>query len=101
MRPSSAAGLARVRFAARATASLDEQVAFRRARNPHSAERLLDEVARAVLLLSEHPLAGPRVQGRAAIRHAITRRYRFRLIYRVEGDEVLILDVLHPGRAGP
>ncbi len=92
--------MARVRVSARAEASLESQDDYLRNRNPRAADRLLDEIEGVLALLSEHPLAGRRVEGRP-YRAFVTRRSRFRVVYRVQQDEVVILDILHPRRSGP
>lgn len=93
--------MARVRFAARAAASLRRLVAFLTAPNPQAAERLLDDVAGAALLLTDHSLASPRLPGRRPQRSLLTRRYRYRLNYEVVKGDVRVLDVLHGSQSGP
>ncbi len=88
--------MVRVRFAARAGRSLRSQDDWLRARNPDAADTLLSEIERALALLRDNPLMGPKVPGRRFARYLITRRFRYRVIYRAERDEVVILDILHP-----
>jgi addiction module RelE/StbE family toxin len=86
-------------FSPRALASLRRVARYLRERNPAAAERVLAEIERSCELLREHPWMGPPVPGTGLRRH-VTRRYRYRVIYRVVGDLVEVRDVMHPRRDG-
>ncbi|MBB4637148.1 type II toxin-antitoxin system RelE/ParE family toxin [Longimicrobium terrae] len=59
------------------------------------AEAFQAEIARAFDLLLEFPRLG-RAYG--SVRSVLIRLFRYRVIYRVEGDEIVILAVAHQSR---
>ena len=67
------------------------------AQSPNAADRTLDAMERRCLQLGLHPLSGvARTDIRPGIRHLIAGNYL--ILYRVEGDAVLIVRVLHGRR---
>ena len=90
--------MAEVRFSPRALASLRSIRAWLRERDPAAADRVIAEIERACILLGDYPLMGPAIPETRLRRH-VTRRYRYRVIYRVQGDRVEVRDVMHPSRA--
>lgn len=90
--------MAEVRHTRRALADLYAQEARLRERNPQAGDRFADDVARAELPLSEHPLSGRMVEG-TNLRVVVTRRYGHRLFHRVRAA-VIVVRVLHPREAG-
>ena len=86
-----------IRWAKRATDDLDGIERWYRAIDPALSDRMLDRIFAATRLLRDHPLAGP-------IELYGTRRKRrvagtpYNLFYRVAGDHVRILRVLHVAR---
>jgi plasmid stabilization system protein ParE len=92
--------VADLRLSAQALASLRSHDAWLRERDPSAADRFRAEVDRTLGLLSDFPKLGHPIQGTRSRAH-VTRRYRYRIIYRHIGNEVLILDVLHPRQSGP
>ena len=90
----------KVRFTARALASLDAADAYLRPRNPTAANNLRDEIERLTGLIADFPEMSPAIRG-SKMRYHVTRRYRYRIVYRVIGRTIEIRDVLHPSRSGP
>lgn len=87
--------MARLRWSARALASLTAQDDFLRARNPQAANAVLAEIEALAELLAEFPEMGRRIEG-TGLRFPVCRRYRYRLIYRIAGNDLHLLDVLNP-----
>ena len=92
--------MARVRFSRRAVARLDDIGSYISERDPAAAARVLAEIDRAAALIGEHPRIG-RPARVADLRVFVTRRHRYRVIYRVECGTVEIRDVLHPRQSPP
>ena len=91
--------MADLAFSPRAVASLRRVGDFLRERNPAAAERVLADIRRTCGLLRDNPMIGTLIEG-TGLRRQVTRRYRYRVIYRVAGGEVQIRDVMHPSRGG-
>ena len=81
----------------RALASLSAQDDWLRPLNRHAANSVLAEIERSAGLIAEFPEMGSRIDG-TSLRCHVTRRYRFRVVYRVVGDTVQVVDVMHPRR---
>jgi plasmid stabilization system protein ParE len=90
--------VADVRYTRRALADIDAQLSWLVTRNAEAANRLIEDLERAELRLSEHPLSG-RTLSKGALRVAITTRFRYRMIYRVHRG-ILVVRVLHPRQGG-
>ena len=90
----------KVRFAARALASLDAADAYLRPRNSGAVNNPRDEIERLTSLIADFPEMSPAIRG-SKMRYHVTRRYRYRIIYRVISRTIEIRDVLHPSRSGP
>ena len=84
-------------WSARALASLTAQDDYLRPLNPAAADAVLTEIERLAELIAQFPQMGRRIDG-TSLRYHITGRYRYRLIYRVRGERVEIVEVLHPRR---
>jgi plasmid stabilization system protein ParE len=91
--------VAEVAFSPRALASLRSIREYLHERNPAAAARVIGEIERACALIGDYPGMGPAIPGTELRRH-VTRRYRYRVIYRVAGDVIEVRDVMHPRRAG-
>lgn len=87
--------MAELRFSRRALRSLQEQDDYLRPLNPTAATAVLQEIERSCALLAELPLLGRAIAG-MALRHLVTPHYHYRVIYRLEGNELRVLDILHP-----
>ena len=87
--------MAEPRLSARALASLTAQDDYLRALNPAAADAVLSEIERLVVLIGDFPMMGRRIEG-TGLRYHVTRRYRYRVVYRVAGEAVEIVEILHP-----
>jgi plasmid stabilization system protein ParE len=86
----------RVRFEREADEELSEPAGFLATRSPDAAERFLVDVDHALQLLMEFPrLGAPLVDD---IRRFSLRRFPYRLVYRIEGEELRIYAVAHVRR---
>ena len=89
------AGRRRVRWSPSAENALDEAIAFVFKESPSTAQRLLEEVLTAAASLSTLSDRGshvPEVED-PSVRQLLCNPYR--VIYRVDEDEVVILALLH------
>lgn len=59
-------------------------------------EEFLQSFVRTLAVIREHPLRC-RVRG-ASLRHALTRRFPYRVVYRLVGDEVIVVACFHAHR---
>jgi plasmid stabilization system protein ParE len=90
--------VAELRFSVRALASLNNQSAHIRQHNPRAATAVLDDIRRTCDLLAEFPMIGRTIEA-TRLRYLLSRRYRYRIIYRINGETVEIRDILHPRQA--
>jgi plasmid stabilization system protein ParE len=90
-------GVADLLWSRRAIASLSEQDDWLRPKNPSAADSILREIERSAGLLAEFPDMGRQIE-ETSLRCHVTRRYRFRIVYRVTGGVVQVVDVMHPRR---
>lgn len=73
--------------------------AFMAERNVAAAERLLDRIEEACAPLTVFPESAPTIPDLAAgLRSKPLRGFPYRLFYRIEGDLVLLLRLLHGRR---
>ena len=63
---------------------------------PGLGNEFLDEIARAIRLLEEHPERRPIYY--LGFRRIFTRRFPYKVFYRVEGARVIVFRVLHAKR---
>jgi plasmid stabilization system protein ParE len=84
-------------FSARAIRSLRNAADWLHARNPDAARRLVEDVGRTCGMLERFPMAGFAVEG-TGLRCAVTLRYRYRILYRVDAGRIAVRDILHPRR---
>lgn len=91
---------ARVRLTRQAVRRFREQEAWHLARDPRVADRFCRDVDKVLALLAEHPKAGRPIEGKRS-RFCVTSRYRYRIVYRIVADEVVILTIFHPRQSGP
>ena len=80
----------RIIYRPHAANSLDRIERYLSARSPNGARNVLLEIRRTIALLAEYPNAGRSIEGMDLWFH-ITRRYKYRLIYRVRGDTLQIM----------
>ena len=89
--------MAEVRFSRKALADLAAIHAWLAERNPAAASRVVAAIEASAALLADNPELGRR-EARGLGRILIEPRYRYVLSYRIEGETVEILYVLHPRR---
>ncbi|NCQ25179.1 MAG: type II toxin-antitoxin system RelE/ParE family toxin [Roseovarius sp.] len=95
--PPSSPGVTDPLWSARALASLTAQDDYLRPLNPTAADAVLSEIEHLAALIVEFPQMGRRIDG-TGLRYHVTGRYRYRVIYRMRGRWVEIVEVLHPRR---
>ena len=88
----------RVEFSRRALARLESIQRYIAADNPSAASAVIAEIRRACSLIGLQPRMGRTVPG-LELRFHVTRRYRYRIIYRTTPTVAQILDILHPRQA--
>ena len=93
-------GVTEVRYSRRAMHSLRAAERYLRARSPKAAQGFRDEIAFVVDLIANFPEMCP-IVARDELRCHVTRRFKYRITYRVVGTAIEIRDVLHPSRSGP
>lgn len=78
---------------------LTEAYAYLADRNPAVADRLLDEIEIVVQLLASFPELGrPRHELRADVRSFRLREFRHLVFYRLAGDAIVLLRIVHGAR---
>ncbi|GHC48914.1 type II toxin-antitoxin system RelE/ParE family toxin [Neogemmobacter tilapiae] len=82
-------------YSSRALASMDSFSSYFRARNPEVAEALLSEIESLCILLLDFPELGRKIPG-TSLRYAVTRKYRYRVVYRMDNLQLSVVDILHP-----
>ena len=90
--------MADIRFSVRALASLDHHHTHISQHNPRAATAVLGDIRRACDLIAEFPKIGRAIEG-TSLRYVLSRKYRYRIIYRIEGETLEIRDILHPRQA--
>jgi plasmid stabilization system protein ParE len=79
-----------------AEADLAEARAWYESQRAGLGDELLDEICRAVNLLAADPELRPFYY--RDFRRLLTRRFPYKLFYRVEGDRVIVFRILHAKR---
>ena len=87
----------RVRYRDRALSDLDQIFQYLDKRSPSGARNVIDSIRDAIVAVAEHPLSAERTTY-AGIHIKVVRRYRYKIFYRVDTDEVEILHVRHAAR---
>ncbi len=90
--------MADIRFSVRALTSLTHHHTHISQQNPRAATAVLGDIRRTCDLLAEFPKIGRAIDG-TRLRYALSREYRYRIIYRIEGETIEIRDILHPRQA--
>jgi plasmid stabilization system protein ParE len=86
----------RVIIRPKAEADLSEARSWYESRRAGLGDELLDEVRRAVGLLTDDPERRPFYY--RDFRRLLTRRFPYKLFYQVEGDRVIVFRILHAKR---
>jgi plasmid stabilization system protein ParE len=92
------ASVADIRFSVQALNSLTQHHTHISQHNPRAATAVLGDIRRTCDLLAEFPKIGRAIEG-TSLRYILSRKYRYRIIYRIEGDAIEIRDILHPRQA--
>jgi plasmid stabilization system protein ParE len=79
-----------------AEADLREAWSWYESQRPSLGDKLLIEIRAAVCLLEEDPERRPIYY--RDFRRLLTRRFPYKLFYRIEGDRVIVFRVLHAKR---
>ena len=73
-----------------------------RAHSPNAAENFLQDVDSALELLLQFPSSGsPRPDLREGYRAAQVRRFRYLILYRLAGKDIVLLRIVHGARHLP
>lgn len=83
----------------RTEADLREAYRWYEARRRGLGEEFVDEVRRTLLLLEEQPANRP-VYYRD-FRRLLTRRFPYKVFYRIESDRVIVFRIMHASRDHP
>jgi plasmid stabilization system protein ParE len=89
-----------VKVSARALARLRSIHAHIAPHGPDAAANVIGEIERVGSLIATQPRMGRAIPG-TSLRFHITRRYGYRVIYRVTADGIELRDVLHPRQNWP
>ncbi len=87
----------KVRYRGRALADLEQIFQYIDKRSPSGARHVIDEIHAAINAIAEYPLSGQQTSY-PRIHVKIVRRYRYRIFYVVEADQIEILHVRHGAR---
>ena len=85
-----------VRFHPEAESEMNEAVDYLNGESEGLGEIFLDDIQRAIDLITSHPEIASIVKGRA--RRKLLRRFPYSLIYSVVGEDIRILAVMHQYR---
>ena len=91
--------MANLVYSARARVSLQSLDDYLRRRDSKVADALLTEIEGLCELIADFPAMGRRLPD-IGLRYHVSRKFRYRVIYRYTENTVQILDILHP-RATP
>lgn len=86
----------RVVILPRAETDLREAQLWYNSQRPGLGDELLEEVERAVVFLKERPESRPVYY--KGFRRILTRRFPYKIFYRIEDDFVIVFRVLHARR---
>lgn len=86
------------RVGVRPEAELDVAIAagWYEAQRPGLGAEFIDEISRTVATLADNPLRYREVM--EGVRRVLARRFPYAIAYRVEGDEVIVMSILHMSR---
>jgi len=91
----------KVRFSRRATDDLGEILAALFHQSPQAAGRLLTRIEKIVARLSRFPGMAQELAEREGVRKVPLVRFPYLIFYKVVGDEVVILHIVHGARREP
>jgi plasmid stabilization system protein ParE len=85
-----------IHYTAKARDGLAEIEEFIAQDSPAKAKAFVDRLIRAIDRLRRFPRSGSRLIRDSSYRQAVF--YRYRVVYRIDGDRVVIVAVIAPGR---
>ena len=86
----------RLRFLDPAEEEMYNTARFYETRTLGLGVEFLDEIEYATATIIEYPQVGPIIH--SEIRRLLTRQFPYALLYRIDGDEILVLAVMHQRR---
>lgn len=89
-----------VHYSTRALAALVHIDRYLMERSPTGAANVFADIKRSINLLAAFPQMGSTIP-ELDLRYHMTRRYQYRIVYRVTATTIEIRDVLHPRQQGP
>jgi toxin ParE1/3/4 len=91
-----------VEWSASALADLDRFAVFLHQHFPHLADRIATALKERALQLADHPRLGRAIAGRDEYRQVVLRALNAAYVfqYRIDGERVVILRVLHGRESG-
>jgi toxin ParE1/3/4 len=84
----------KIRYTRRALSQLDEIYGYIAKENPDAAAGVISSIQSAINNLAYFPRLG-RATDRPDVYRLVQARFQYRIFYRLRGDEVIILRVLH------
>ena len=75
---------------------MEAAVRWYSASSPYAAAGFKREIAEAMQSVLRHPERGRQIEG--GMRRVVLRRFPFSIIYRVQGEEILIIALAHASR---
>lgn len=81
-----------VRFEARAIADLQAIIEWYDGISPEVTRRIIDDIEKAILRLRDFPRSGPAI-GLRDLRRIVTRRYHFKVAYRIEAQRIIVIGI--------
>ncbi len=73
---------------------------YLRERSPSGADNVKREIQRTLELLAEFPMIGTKLRPENT-RYVVTRRYRYRIVFRVAEETVQVLKIYHRAQDAP
>ncbi len=87
-------------FRRAAQCDLEEIEAYLDEKSAQAAVNVLTDIHDVITLLSNFPLIGRHLEGRDA-RVKLSTRYHYQIVYSVDGDSVIIRQIVHSSRDMP
>lgn len=87
----------RVVFSERALATLLSIETYLTERSSSGAGNVIREIHQSTAFLEQFPLMGTEIAG-TNTRYHRTRKYKYRIVYRLKGERIEILQIFHPAQ---
>lgn len=88
----------RIELRPEALADLEEAVEWYETRSTGLGSRLVREFLRAISSLEDAPLVPRLRHRRLGVRWIFPKRFPYRIVYRIEGESVVVLAIIHAAR---